>query len=328
MTLALPVAGSAAIEASATARRLGQYHWPPLRARLGGVLGLAWWNTTLQAVFRLQVVPDALRERERALGATAGGAHATVRVGAGGEILQLRDCRPGDALRAIDWKASARSHRLIARDYSEDQHLEIVIALDVSRASGLAAGGSDRLALYVNVAARFAQRAALLDDRIGLLLYADAPLAALPPGRGAAAVRRLRTLLGEARVRLTESNPVLAAARIRTLTRQRSVVLLLTDLDDAAMAGALLGAVRLLAPKHLPFIASVASALAQTLARRPADEDLEVYGSIAAQRYCSGLSRNVDALRAAGAACVLAPAAALDAAVLNAYLEFRRRRRV
>lgn len=328
LPLALAGSGSAVIDASASARRLGQYDWPPLRARLGGVLGLAWWNTTLEPAFRLQVIPDALRERERALGAAAGGAHATARTGAGAEILQLRDYRVGDAPRVIDWKASARSRRLIARDYSEDQHLEIMIALDVSRASGLAAAGSDRLALYVNIAARFAQRAALLDDRVGLLLYADAPLAALPPGRGEAAVRRLRGLLGEARVRLTESNPVLAAARIRTLTRQRSIVLLLTDLDDAAMAGPLLGAVRLLAPKHLPFIASVSSVTAPALARRRAEDELDVYESIAAQRYCGGLSRNVDALRVAGAACVLAPAATLDAAVLNAYLEFRRRRRV
>ncbi len=106
LPVALAASGSAVIETSATARRLGQYDWPPLRARLGGVLGLAWWNTTLAAAFRLQVVPDALRARERALGAAAGGAHATARTGAGGEILQLRDYRPEDAPRVIDWKAS------------------------------------------------------------------------------------------------------------------------------------------------------------------------------------------------------------------------------
>ena len=156
----------------------------------------------------------------------------------------------------------------------------------------------------------------------------DAPLAALPPGRGDAAVMRVRALLGQASVRLTGSNPLMAALRIRALARQRSMVLMLTDLDDAAMAAALLGAVRLLAPKHLPFIASVSSETAQALSRRPAQDELEVYQAIAAQRYCAGLSRNVHALRMAGAACVLAPPGALDSAVLEAYLDFRRRRRV
>lgn len=326
--LELSAEGIGSLSVSATARRLGPFEWPKLRARQGGVLGLAWWNTTLSPSFRLQVVPDLLRDAERALDATAGGARAAARAGAGGEILQLRDYRTGDAPRAIDWKASARARRLISRDFAEDQHLEIIVALDVSRASGLAAGGSDRLALYINIAARLAQRAALLDDRVGVLLYADAPLAALPPGRGDAAVMRVRAVLGQASVRLTESNPVLAALRIRALARQRSMVLMLTDLDDAAMASALLGAVRLLAPKHLPFIAGVSSETAQALSRRPAQDELDVYQAIAAQRYCAGLSRNVNALRTAGAACVLAAPAALDAAVLEAYLDFRRRRRV
>ena len=296
-SLGIPTAEAGVLALHATPRRLGSFDWPGQEARLHGVLGLASWR-------------------------------ATVRAGAGGEILQLRDYRLGDAPRAIDWKASARAARLISRDFSEDQHLEIIVALDVSRSSGLAAGGSDRLALYVNIAARLAQRAAMLDDRVGLLLYADAPMAALAPGRGSAAVTRVRSLLSQARTQPVEANPALAAMRIRALARQRSLVVMLTDLDDAGMASALIGAARLLRPKHLPFFASVASEGAQALSQRYATDELDVFQAIAAQRYCSGLSRNVDALRALGAACVLAPANALDAAVLEAYLEFRRRRRV
>ena len=324
----LPAHSRGVLALSATARRLGRFEWPALRMRLSGVLGLAWWSKSVPAAFALQVVPDIVREAERALDATAGGARASLRLGAGGEIMQLRDYRSGDPPRAIDWKASARTRRLISRDFSEDQHLEIVVALDVSRASGLTAGQSDRLALYVNIAARIAQRAAALDDRVGLLLYADQPLAALVPGRGNAAVARFRSLLAQARVQPGEANPALAALRIRSLARQRSMVLLLTDLDDAGMTTALIGAARLLMPKHLPFIASVASEAAQGMARRTGADELEVYQAIAAQRYCASLSRNVKALRALGAACVLAPPNALDGAVLDAYLNFRRRRRV
>jgi uncharacterized protein (DUF58 family) len=324
----LPAEAPAVLASSAVARRLGHFQWPALRMRLSGALGLAWWSKSVSPAFALQVVPDIVRESERALDATAGGARASLRLGAGGEFMQLRDYRSGDPPRAIDWKASARTRRLISRDFSEDQHLEIVIAVNVSRTSGLAAGQSDRLALYVNIAARLAQRAAALDDRVGLLLYADQPLAALVPGRGSAAVARLRSLLAQARVQPTESNPALAAMRIRSLARQRSMVLLLTDLDDAAMASMLIGAARLLMPKHLPFIAGVSSEAAQLLSRQQAEDELDVYRAIAAQRYCAGLSRNLKALRSLGAACVLAPPNALDGAVLEAYLSFRRRRRV
>jgi uncharacterized protein (DUF58 family) len=327
-SLEIPAAEAGVLNLNATPRRLGRFDWPRQETQLHGALGLASWRKRVEAKFQVEVVPDVVHQDERALDATVGGARATVRAGAGGEILQLRDYRAGDAPRAIDWKASARAARLISRDFSEDQHLEIIVALDVSRSSGLAAGGSDRLALYVNIAARLAQRAAMLDDRVGLLLYADAPMAAVAPGRGSPAVSRVRSLLSQARTQPVEANPALAAMRIRALARQRSLVVMLTDLDDAGMASALIGAARLLRPKHLPFFASVASEAAQGLAQLHADDELEVFQAIAAQRYCAGLSRNVDALRALGAACVLAPANALDAAVLDAYLEFRRRRRV
>jgi uncharacterized protein (DUF58 family) len=312
----------------ATARRLGRYQWPASCVRVGGVLGLAWWNRQLASGGQMQVVPDILRDAERAIGGLARGAQPALRAGSGSEVLQLREYQPGDPPRAIDWKASARLRRLISRDFSEDQHLEIIVALDAGRASGLAAADTDRLALYANVAARLAQRATLLDDRVGLLIYADRPLVALAPGHGIAALSRLRACLAEAAVQAGDSNPALAAIRIRSLVRQRSLIVLLTDLDDASSTGQLRSAARLLLPKHLPFIAGVASERVATMARAPAHDELQVYRSLAAQEYCQTLSRNVASLRALGAAAVSAAPRELDRVVLEAYLSFRQRRRV
>jgi len=313
---------------SATARRLGLYRWPAVKVRAGGVLGLAWWPRTLSVDGEFRVVPDIVRDSERAQGANALGSQAGQRIGSGAEILQLREYQPGDSPRVIDWKASARTRRLISRDFSEDQQLDIVIAVDAGRASGLAAGQSDRLALYANIAARLAQRAATLDDRVGLLVYAERPLAAVAPGHGSAAVTRVRTLLTQMSVQRVDSNHILAALRIRSLIRHRSLVVLLTDLDDASMTGEMRSAVQLLLPKHLPFIAGVSSEQADQLARAPATSDLDVYRSLAAQEYRSTLARNVASLRALGAPAVLASPQDLDHAVMQAYLNFRRRRRV
>jgi uncharacterized protein (DUF58 family) len=313
---------------SATARRLGRYHWPKFRARVSGVLGLAWWPRAFAVEGEFSVLPDVLHESEQSRGVSARGAIAVQRIGSGGEILQLREYRPGDPQRAIDWKASARSRRLMSRDFAEDQQLDIIVAVDSGRASGLAAGDTDRLALYANVAARLAQRAATLDDRVGLLIYAERPLAAVAPGHGAAAVTRVRSLLAQMSVRPVDSNHALAAVRIRSLVRHRSLVVLLTDLDDASLTGEMRSALRLLLPKHLPFIAAVASERVEALARTAGSDELEVYRALAAQEYANALARNAASLRALGAPTVLAPPKELDRAVIEAYLNFRRRRRI
>jgi uncharacterized protein (DUF58 family) len=327
-TVSVPAGASGRWMLTATARRLGRFPWPQSRTRIGGVLGLAWWNGQPSGGGQIQVLPDILRDNERSIGALTRGAQPMQRIGSGSEVLQLREYQPGDAPRAIDWKATARRRRLISRDFSEDQHLEILIALDAGRASGLAAGDSDRLALYANVAARLAQRATLLDDRVGLLIYADRPLAALAPGRGVAALSRLRACLAEIAVQPGDSNPELAALRVRTLVRQRSLVVMLTDLDDGAASGQLRAAVRLLLPKHLPFIASVSSERTAALANAAAQDTLDVYRSLAAQEYCQAQAANVASLRALGVAAVSAAPAELDQAVLAAYSSFRQRRRV
>jgi uncharacterized protein (DUF58 family) len=172
-----------------------------------------------------------------------------------------------------------------------------------------------------------AQFAAERDDLVGLVVYADRPLAALAPARGTPAVARLRTVLAAARVERTESNPLYAAARVRSLVRHRTLIVMLTDIDDASAESQLAQAVRFLLPKHLPFVAGLSSAAAELMARAPARQWLDPYRALAAQEYCVGLERKVRALNAIGAPALVAKPEQLEHAVFAAYADFRRRRR-
>lgn len=313
---------------AAAARRLGRYAWPSPAVRIGGPLGLAWWSQRIHCPCSITVVPDLIDRFENAAGTHRAGAERARSAGAGAEILQLRDYRHGDPLRTVDWKASARRGRLISRDMSEDQHLEVIIAIDAGRASGLGAGEIDRLGLSVNIAARLAQRAAALDDAVGLLVFASQPFAALAPARGDAAVVRVREILAACRVHPSESNPVLAAARIRAMAHRRSLIVILTDLEDASAGEQLVEAVKLLAPKHFTFIAGFESARVESLTRAAVGEPLGAYRALAAAEYRNTLAASVRALRSLGAAALTARPEYLDRAVLEAYEAIRNRRRI
>jgi uncharacterized protein (DUF58 family) len=323
------VAGEpAAVELPVSPRRLGRYAWPVLRARLAGPLRLAWWPKVLAPGLEVRVQPDLFHSKGEVSGIAAAGAESGLEQGTGAEVLRLRDYRAGDPPRIVDWKATARAGRMISRDFAQDHRLEIVILVDAGRASALRAGSLDRFGHYVNVAARLGQHAAGQDDLVGLVVYADRPLAVLAPARGAPAVARLREVLANARVERTESNPLFAAMRVRTLVRQRSLIILLTDVDDTTVASQLAQAVRLLLPKHLPFIAGLSSAAAESMARSPAHHWLDPYRSLAAQEYCAGLERKVRALNALGAPALVAKPERLEQAVFAAYANFRRVKRV
>jgi uncharacterized protein (DUF58 family) len=327
-TLKLPRGLEASTSLEAVGRRLGPIAWPPPRVRIRGALGLAWWPRRIAAECTVTVVPDLLARADAGSGSRRTGEQRARIAGSGTEILQLREYRRGDPLRLIDWKATARRRRPVSRDMTEDQHLEILVAVDAGRASGLAAGEVDRLGLYVNVAARLAQRAAELDDAVGLLVFAAQPLMALAPARGDAAVAQVRKLLAACRVQSVESNPVLAAARIRTMSHRRCLVVLLTDLEDASATEQLVQATRLLSPKHFALIAGLESARIAAMPAAPAREPLAAYRALAAVEYCNTLAGNVRALHALGAAAITARPEHLDGAVLGAYREHRLRRRV
>jgi uncharacterized protein (DUF58 family) len=307
--------------------QLGPQPWPALPARLRGPFALAWWNATLQPEGRCVVAPDTLRGAARVRGLAAG-ARARRIAGAGQELHQLRAYAPGDPLTRIDWKATARSGELVSRDYSEDQHLDILVAIDAGRLSRVRAGALDRLGVYCNAAARFAEIVTHNDDRIGLVVYADRVLVSCPPARGLPAVARLRHSLAQLSVQPAESAPTAAAVSIRNLLTQRALIVLLTDLDDANIAASLARAVRLLAPPHLVLVAGVHSGEIEALAGALSRQWQDPWISLAAAEHEQRAARQRALLQRLGAPVVTAAAERLERALFERYEALRRSRRV
>jgi uncharacterized protein (DUF58 family) len=308
--------------------RLGAQSWPAMPLRILGRFGLAWWSSERSIGRRIVVAPDTLH----ATGARPRGAPSGMRprrvLGAGAELHQLRDYVPGDPPARVDWKATARLGHLVSREFSEDQHLDVLVAIDAGRASRVRAGRLDRLGLYANIAARFAERVTPNDDRVGLLVFSDRPLAACAPDRGHRAVTRIRRALERLEPDARESDPVAGAIRIRVMLRRRSLVVLLTDLEDTAAAEDLARAVRLLSPPHLAVVASVSSPEIAELAVATARGWRDPWVALAAQEHEARAAGRRAALRRLGAPVIAARAEVLEQAVLNEYEFLRRARRI
>ena len=276
----------------------------------------------------MAVAPDTLiRARGRPRGNPAGARPRRV-IGAGSELHQLRGYVPGDSLARIDWKATARSRRLVTREFSEDQHLDVLVAIDAGRLSRVRAGRLDRFGVYANVVARFAEIVVPNDDRIGMIVFADRPLVVCPPDRGLPAVTRIRRTLAQLSVQAAESDPLAAAVRIRGMLKHRGLIVLLTDLDDASVADQLVRAVKLLSPPHLVVVAGIHSPEISDLARREAHDWQDSWISLAAQEHETRAESQRALLRRLGAPVIAATEELLEQKVLAEYESLRRSRRI
>ena len=90
--------------------------------------------------------------------------------GAGQDLLALRDYQPADDLRRVDWKATARSNRLIVREFAAEDERKVTVYLD-SRLP-FAAGVNEKLSLRERLEAeqkgRFAPVSAQFETGVSL----------------------------------------------------------------------------------------------------------------------------------------------------------------
>jgi uncharacterized protein (DUF58 family) len=308
--------------------RLGAGRFGDVPARLLGRFRLAWWSRRLPQDAPFRVAPDSLPRGARPVAGESAGETPRRLPGAGMELLQLREYVSGDALSRIDWKATARRGSLISREYSEAQHLELLLVIDAGRASRVRAGALDRLGLYANVAARLAEHAVSVEDRVGLLVYAERPLVACAPDRGLRAVTRLRHALETLESERGESNPVAAALTVRKLLRHRGLVVWLTDLAEPERNQHLLQALQALVPRHQPVVAAPRAAEIARLAAKPAVDWRDPSIALAAREHAHRARAQIANLNRRGVVVLDEPDDQLDKAVLDAYLLLRRRRKV
>lgn len=111
------------------------------------------------------------------------GIHRLRRPGSGGELLDLRDYRPGDPPKMIAWKASARRDRLITKEYESDVPVRAVLLLDTSDGMRIGPPAYTPLARMSGIASGIAQASAGNRDLVGMVTFDEHASQGVSPAR-------------------------------------------------------------------------------------------------------------------------------------------------
>jgi uncharacterized protein (DUF58 family) len=154
------------------------------------------------------------------------------KAGVGIQHLDHRDYRPGDEVRHIDWRQTARRRRPIVRQFESESVSDWVVMLDLS--SSMAVNGGPKWQAAARGAAAMSYALLELGHRVGLLAFGRGVRAECRRGRGLAHYAGVVRLLGSLRP-ATVGEPSDLGACARRLRGDASVIVFSDFLADDEM---------------------------------------------------------------------------------------------
>ncbi|HEX7669119.1 MAG TPA: DUF58 domain-containing protein [Polyangiaceae bacterium] len=325
----LPARGTVTVKWRVLPRLRGAHTLGRLFVRYPSPMGLFFRQAALGTPQKIRVYPDLASLRTYDLLAKQDREHGLLRTmrrqGGESEFERLREYSPDDEYRAIDWRATARSRKLIVRQYQIESNQSLMLLLDAGRLMAAHAHGAPLFDHALNASLLLSHVAVRRGDRVGLLGFDDHVRAFVSPASGPAAQRRLIKASYALHARVVEPDYDEAFRTLATRVRKRSLAILFTQVIDDAAAHVVLARTRRLLPTHLPLVVLLRDTEIESLAAAPDLSPRGLYTKAAAAdelRKRDGFARE---LSRAGVHVLSVRAAELTPAIVNRYLEIKAR---
>lgn len=326
----IPPGGTTTEVLTLTPLRRGRAEGGMLWLRVRGPFGLVAVQGRRDAPWSATVFPDLTDAALRALPTRQSrrreaGFRNVRRLGEGRVFETLKEWVPGDDTRSIDWKATAKRGKVMARQYEDERRQQVLIVLDAGRMLTAEIDGRARFESAVDAALQLAYSAADHDDDVGLLVFADTVQHYLAPRRGRRALRAVVEALATAEGVLVEPDYPAAFAFLAARNRKRALTVLFTDVIDRTASDAFLAQVATLRPRHLPLAVTLRDpGLERTAVAHAVSAD-QAFERAAAEELLTARAEALAGMRSRGILVLdVAPAQAARA-VVEQYEVLKRR---
>ena len=310
--------------------RRGRFEFGRVAVRARSRLGLAWREARAGEAASVKVYPNVRRAREaelKALGArslVAAQRRAAWR-GEGRDFESLREYVPGDELRHVSWSATARRGRLTTRQYQIERDQTVLIALDAGRLMTARIERESKFDTAIHAALALMSAARRAGDHAGLLVFGRRVKAYVPPGKGREQLDLVLEALHAVEPELIEPSYTRAFEFVAANCKRRALVVLLTDLVDEEGSRELLTSLRILRPRHLPLVTTIADRdLRASVRDAPADVE-ELFTQSVAEEIMLQREAALRLVEAQGGLALDVTTGSLVPSLLETYIRVKER---
>ena len=244
--------------------------------------------------------------------------------GRGTDFESLSNYNPGDDLRTVDWKVSARRGILISKNLQTEKGQQISVMIDSGRLMSEKIGALSRFEYALNAAVMLSYVGQKRGDTVAMATFSDRIESFVPPVRGAAIMRRVLESLSSVEVRQVESDYWQVVGQVMSRLKRRSLVVMMTDVLDSAGSLGLMTNLTRAASRHLvlcvvlvePRIAEIASSEPKT--------SRQAYLKAAACHMLLQRQIALEKMRNRGILVLESPPEQLTIQLIRRYLEIRK----
>jgi len=201
--------------------------------------GITWISP--QSLIQLRLQANQLPLDSGKIHAKQGGAYLSSFKGRGMEFDESRIYQPGDDIRNMDWRVTARTGTAHTKVFCEERERPVLLWLDLNNSMMFATRKKFKSVIASEIAALIAWSAAKNNDRIGGLIFSATEHIEIKPRRGKTAAldfigrcTKHHAWKNSANNPGSEPEPDKASAvlRLRSVTHPGSLIFMISDFRD------------------------------------------------------------------------------------------------
>lgn len=247
------------------------------------------------------------------------------RIGHTMEFEQIKDYVPGDDVRTINWKASAKQGNLMTNQFQDERSQPVYSVIDVSRSMKMPFNNLKLLDYAINSALAFSNIAIKKKDKVGLLTFSNILGNLVPASSKPTHLTSLLESLYNINTAFLDSDFGNLYAHLKRKLTQRSLLMLYTNFEHISSLQRQLPYLMAIAKKHLLVVIIFENTELNRLIDQSAETLPEVIDQTIAEEFSYQKRLMVRELQKYGIQTILTKPEDLSVNTINKYLEIKAR---
>ncbi len=247
------------------------------------------------------------------------------RIGHTMEFEQIKDYVQGDDLRNINWKATAKSNRLMVNQYQDERSQPVYSVIDKGRVMKMPFEGLSLLDYAINASLVISNVALKKQDKAGIFSFSRKVENRVVAERRPSQMNTILEMLYNLNTDFLESDFSRLYIDVKRNLNQRSLLLLYTNFETLDALYRQLPYLKAIAKSHLLVVIFFENTELQKLTQKHTTNTFEIFEKTIAEKFIYEKKIIVNELQKHGIQSILTAPEHLTINTINKYLEIKAR---